>query len=80
MVVFGKGPEGPALGSGPNPSLCNLRLAVARVSKMSGAAELITQIIEDGDDSDFPHVYIASPAFCEVLTAQLLCSGRALIL
>ena len=80
MVVFGEGPEGPALEFGPNPFLCNLQLAVARVLKTSGAAELIAQIIEGGDDSDFPHVYISSPAFCEVLTAQLLCSGRALIL
>ena len=64
---------------GPLPSLCNLQLALARVLKMSGAAELIAQIIEDGDDSDFPHVYVASPAFCDVLTAKLLASGRALI-
>ena len=62
---------------GPLPLFCNLRLAVARVLKMSGAAELIAQIIEEGDDSDFPHIYVASPAFCDVLTAKLLASGRA---
>jgi hypothetical protein len=78
-ITFGGGPEARQLGTGPLPLLCNLQLAVARVLKMSGAAELIAQIIEDGDDSDFPHVYVASPAFCDVLTAQLLASGRALI-
>jgi hypothetical protein len=56
--------------------LCNVRLALARVLKMSGAADWIEQMIEDGDDSDFA---VASPAFCDVLTAQLLVSGRALI-
>ena len=78
-ITFGEGPEARRLGTGPLPLLCNLRLAVARVLRMSGAAELITQIIEDGDDSDFAHIYVASPAFCDVLTAQLLASGRALV-
>ena len=63
-------------GSGPNPVLCNLQLAVLH---MSGAAGLIIQIMEDSDDSDFPRASIPSPAFWDVLTAQLLTSGRALI-
>ncbi len=42
---------------------------------MSGAAEVIAQMIEDGDGSYFPHVYIASPAFCNILTAQLQIAG-----
>ena len=46
---------------------------------MSGAAELIAQIKKEGDDSNFTHTYVASPAFGDVLTAQLLASGRALI-
>ncbi|KAK2462249.1 hypothetical protein APHAL10511_005745 [Amanita phalloides] len=79
QITFGRGPEAARLGSGPDPLLCNLQLAVARVLKMSGAAELIGQILEDGDDSDFAHVYIASPAFCNILTAKLLSSGQALI-
>ena len=45
---------------------------------MSGAAELVAQIIEAGDDSDFAHIYVASPAFCDALTAQLFASGRPL--
>jgi hypothetical protein len=77
-ITFGNGPEGSQL-TGPYAVLCNLRLAVARVLRMSGAAELIAQIIEEGDDSDFAHIYVASPAFCDVLDAQLLASGRALI-
>ena len=46
---------------------------------MSEVAELIAQIKDEGDDSDFAHIYVASPAFCDVLTAQLLGSGPALI-
>src|SRR6266576_822376 len=78
-ITFGKGPEAGRLGMGPHPLLCNLQLAVARALNMSGAAELIAQIIEKGDDSDFAHIYVASPAFCDVLTAQLLASGRSLL-
>ena len=79
LITFGNGSEESQLGTGPYALLCNLQLAVARVLKMSGAAELIAQIIEDGDDSDFAHTYVASPAFCDVLDARLLASGRALI-
>ena len=78
-IIFGKGPEASRLGTGPLPRLCNLQLAVARVLHMSGAAELIAQIKKEGDDSNFTHTYVASPAFGDVLTAQLLASGRALI-
>ena len=78
QIVFGGGPEAARLGLGPNPSLCNLQLAVARVIRMSGAAEVIQQIVDDGDDSDFPHVFIASPAFCNILTAQLQLAGGVL--
>ena len=79
QIPFGGGPESGRLGGGPNPRLCELQLAVARVFKMSGAAELITQIAEDADDSDFPHAYVASQAFCDILDAKLLASGRALL-
>ncbi|KAF8330338.1 uncharacterized protein EI90DRAFT_2922141 [Cantharellus anzutake] len=79
QIVFGGGPEAARLGPGPNPLLCNLRLAVARVLRMSGAADIIAQMIDDGDDTDFPHVYIASPAFCDILTAQLQLAGGVLL-
>jgi len=75
QVVFGGGPEAARLGSRPSPLLCNLQFAVARVLRMSGAAEVVAQMIEDGDDSYFPHIYIASPAFCNILTAQLQIAG-----
>ena len=45
---------------------------------MSGAAEVIAQIVEDGDDTNFPHIYIASPEFCNILTAQLQIAGGVL--
>ncbi|KAH7885711.1 hypothetical protein F5I97DRAFT_1808679 [Phlebopus sp. FC_14] len=76
-ILFGRGPDGMKLGLGPDPLLCNLQLAVARVLKMSAAAELIMEMKDDADDSDYPHVYIASDAFCDILTAKLLLSGRA---
>ena len=78
-ISFGGGPEAARLGLGPNTLLCDLQLAIARVLKMSGAWELIAQIMEDGDDSDLSRVYISSPALCDVLSARLLSSGRALI-
>jgi hypothetical protein len=78
-IKFGQGPETKRLGPGPDPLLCNLQLSVARVLKMSGAAELIKHWMEDADDSDFPHVYIASSDFCDILAAKLLLSGRALV-
>jgi len=52
---------------------------VARVLKMSGAAELIAQVMEDADDIEFPHMYHASDDFTNILTAKLLISERALI-
>jgi hypothetical protein len=78
-IKFGGGLEANRLGPGPDPLLCNLQLAVARVLKTSGAAELIMQWMKDADDSDFPHVYIASSDFCDILAAKLLLSGRALV-
>jgi len=78
QIDFGRGFEAAQLGFGPNLLLCNLQLAVARVLRMSGAAEIIAQMIDDGDDSDFVHLYIASPAFCNILTAQLQLAGGIL--
>ncbi|KAH9977546.1 hypothetical protein BJV74DRAFT_860371 [Russula compacta] len=78
QINFGGGLEAARLGFGPNPALCNLQLAVARVLRMSGAAEVIAQMMDDGDDSDFPHIYIASPEFCNILTAQLHLAGGVL--
>ena len=43
QIIFGRGPEAARLGSGLNPSFCNLQLAVARVLKTSGAAEAIAR-------------------------------------
>ncbi|KAF8575268.1 hypothetical protein K439DRAFT_1370332, partial [Ramaria rubella] len=70
-MKFGQGPEGETLGNGPLPLLCNLHLAVARVILTSGAASIIAQWIDEADDTDFPHVYVASDAFFKILTARL---------
>ena len=74
-IEFGLGTEGSRLGVGPLPLLCNLQLAIARVLKMSGAADIIMQLMEDADDSDFPHSFLASENFCNILDAKLLLEG-----
>jgi hypothetical protein len=77
--MFGQGPKGERLGLGPLPLLCNLQLAVARVLHMSGAAEVIAQLKDEADDTDFSKVYFMSEDFCDILNAKLLISGRALV-
>jgi len=80
-IKFGGGSEGPELGHGPSAALCNLQLAVARALNLSGAAKVIAQMRDDADDSDLPHVFIASNHFCDILTAKLLLnSAPALII
>ncbi|KAF8573769.1 hypothetical protein K439DRAFT_1421143 [Ramaria rubella] len=70
-IHFGQGPDGEKLGNGPLPLLCNLHLAVARIVQMSGAADIIAQWMDEADDSDFPHVYLAPDDFFKILTAKL---------
>ena len=52
---------------------------MARVLNMSGAAEIIAQLKDDADDTDFSNVYLVSEDFCNILSAKLLMSGRALV-
>jgi len=77
-IPFGKG-EGRYVGEfpgGPLPALCNLQYAVARVLRMSGAADLIAQLKDDADDSDLSDD-ITTTDFANILTAKLLLnSGR----
>jgi hypothetical protein len=51
---------------------CNLRLAVAHVMQMSGAADIIGRWMDEADDSGFEHVGLAPEDFCGILTAKLL--------
>lgn len=51
--------------------LCNLHLAVARVVRVSGAADIIAQWMDEADDTDLEHVYLAPEDFCNILTAKL---------
>ena len=55
QITFGAGPEAARLLSRPHPTLCNLHLVVSRILRMSGASEVISQIVEDGDDSDLTY-------------------------
>ena len=74
-IKFGMGTERSRLGAGPLPLLCNLQLAVARVLKMSGAADIIMWLMEDADDSYFPSSFIFSENFCDILDAKLILNG-----
>jgi hypothetical protein len=67
-IHFGGGKEAKKTRKG---MLCNVQ-RVARMLHMSGAAEVIMQLREDTDDSDFPHAYIASHYFCDILNSKLL--------
>jgi hypothetical protein len=77
-IKFGRGADGKKLGGGPKPILCNLQLAVARVMRMSGAAELIAKWQKDVDDAD-SQIYLTPEDFSNVVGMRLLLSGRALI-
>jgi hypothetical protein len=60
-ISFGKGEAGNII-SLPNPKLCNLHLAIARVSYACGAAEIFDQFLEDEDEDGFQvPVYFGSP-------------------
>ncbi|KAK2459975.1 hypothetical protein APHAL10511_007981 [Amanita phalloides] len=78
-IIFGAGPDGTRLGGGPLPRLCNLHLAVARVLKMSGAADIILEWKDEADDGGVPHLFIASEHYCNMLDAQLLLSGQVML-
>ncbi len=71
--------EGKQLGTGPIPRLCNLQLAVARVLKMSGAADIILKWKDEADDDGLSRLFISSEEFCDILNAKLLLSGRAVV-
>jgi hypothetical protein len=59
--MFGKGDGGGSIAL-PNPSICNLRLAIARVSKACGASEIFDQFVDDEDEGGFQvPVYLGCP-------------------
>ena len=78
-VRFGGGLEGQQLNKGPIPRLCNLRLAVARVLKMNGAADIILKWKDEADDDGISHLQLASDEFCDILSAKLSLSSRAVV-
>ena len=78
-IRFGQGDEGEKLNNGPIPVLCNLKLAVARVLKMSGAADIILEWKDHADDDGCCRLFITSEEFCDMLDAKLFLSGRAVL-
>ena len=71
QIFFGKGKKGQEFGGGPLPLPCNIRLAVARVLKLSGAASVIVQMKEAADDADTPRYLLSPSDFLEILDAKL---------
>ncbi|KAF5373480.1 hypothetical protein D9615_009461 [Tricholomella constricta] len=60
-IIFGKG-EGGKLVKPPDPTICNLHLAISRVSYASGTSEVFDQFLDDDDESPSQvPVYFGSP-------------------
>jgi len=78
-IQFGGGLDSMQLNKGPNSKICNLRLAVARVLKMSGAADIILKWKDEADDDGLSRLQIPSDEFCDILSARLRLSGRAVV-
>lgn len=72
-ILFGRGPGGSEIDL-PLPRLCNLHLAIARVLRTSGAADLISMIQADADDSEISSVFLQPEDFSRILAAKLLTS------
>ena len=71
-IQFGKG--GGRNVEGPLPALCNLQSTVARVLRMSGAADFIAHLQDIADNCDLSNEPMD---FANILTAKLLLnSGR----
>ena len=51
-IHFGMGPGGPDVPL-PNPRICNLHLAVCRVSYACGSSEIFDQFLDDEEDDAF---------------------------
>ena len=61
MIHFGEGEAGDSVAL-PDPQLCNLHLAIARVSYACGATEIFDQFLEDENEDGFQvPVYFGSP-------------------
>ena len=65
-IIFGNGAGGSRVPP-PDPMICNLRLAVARVSCDSGASEISDQFLDDDieDACDVP-IYFGGPFMSDV--------------
>ncbi|KAI9463124.1 hypothetical protein HD554DRAFT_2175618 [Boletus coccyginus] len=50
-IVFCKGEDGQMIDA-PDPSFCNLKLAIARVMYASGASGLVDEVYDDDDDDE----------------------------
>lgn len=78
-IEFGLGVDGKQLNYGPIPRLCNLQLAVARVLKMSGAADIILEWKDQADDDGCYRLFIDSEESFDMLDAKLFLSGKAIV-
>ena len=60
-IIFRQGQSGQMIDP-PNPSFCNLKLAIARVMHASGASGLIAELYGDDDEAILNQpVYLGGP-------------------
>jgi hypothetical protein len=60
-MLFGRGDDCDDIAP-PDPHICNLHLAIARVSAASGAAEMFDEYVNDDDDDMWQvPVYFGGP-------------------
>lgn len=80
-IVFGTGPEAACLGQDPTGcySVTSSNVQLASASEDKWCCRNNRPDNRGWRWLGFPYVYIASPAFCDVLTAKLLVSGRLLV-
>ena len=71
-IIFGNSTSGSTVPL-PDPMICNLHLAVARVTHASGASEVFDQFLDDDDEDacDVP-VYFGGPFMSDVRKLEVL--------
>jgi hypothetical protein len=74
-IVFHRGPVDGQIIQKPEPSYCNIRLAIARTMHACGASDIIAEMYGDDDDSEAivnQPVYLGGPFVSdEVLLRRL---------
>ncbi|KAH8081341.1 hypothetical protein BXZ70DRAFT_959908 [Cristinia sonorae] len=80
-LFFGRGVDHVCLSDQlPDPTLCNVRLAITQALHASGATRLVASLKEDADDTDYASVCFTQDEFLNILNAKLQLAGGSLLL